>query len=71
MRTTGLLVLISRLSTFVSETQARHGWGLFSTFLLFLVGGYLLRGAPFVIEMAYPSRKRERRGSKRAETLPA
>jgi hypothetical protein len=66
VRSTGLLLLVSWVFAFSIALLRGDGSGVLYALLIFAVGGYLLKGAPMLVEWAYstgPSTKRARTSS--------
>ena len=56
VRTIGLLCLLAWIWLLISSIAIESGFGIFLSFVLCTVGGYLLKGSKLVMELAYPSR---------------
>ncbi len=55
VRTIGLLLMISWVFAVVAALVSQRGTMILNAFLIFAVGGYLLRGAPLLLDWAYSS----------------
>ena len=69
VRSTGLLLLVSWVFAFSVALFRGDGSGVLYALLIFAVGGYLLKGAPMLVDWAYstgPRTKRARASSNKA-----
>lgn len=56
VRTIGLLLLITWIWVLIPSIASRSGYGIFLSFVLCTIGGYLLKGSRLVMELAYPTK---------------
>lgn len=56
VRTIGLLLLVAWIGLLIQSIALKSGYGIFLSFVLCTVGGYLLKGSRLVMELAYPTR---------------
>ncbi len=57
VRIIGLLLLVSWVPAVIAALFFKSGLMMFGSFMTFAIGAYLLRGAPLLLERAYPTRK--------------
>jgi hypothetical protein len=60
LRTFGLIGLFYWLSTFAGAVATGDKLLMMGSFLVSVLAGYLLRGAPVLLEFAYPSTRESR-----------
>ncbi|MEW6074472.1 MAG: hypothetical protein AB1726_17990 [Planctomycetota bacterium] len=60
VRTIGLLLLLSWAPLLVLSVFARDGRGVLVSFVVWALGAYLLRGAPYLLAFAYPGQSPDR-----------
>lgn len=60
LRTTGLIGLVLWATLLIEAIATTNGWLVVASFIVSALAGYLLRGAPVLLEFAYPSSRESR-----------